>query len=678
MAQDAVEEYLTNVSENTLLKEQDSVDIRSLRDALLKSALTFYERFAAQRKDDPRLREQLANAHFRVGQITREIGSPTQAMSALRSALAIWQPLVDANPKEPELAASLAECYLAMGKLESAGRDFPAALDMLGEARTNLERLVRENPDEPRYQSNQADCYKEIGIALAKLGKANESLEIHKEASAIQEGLIKRYPDSLPYKKGLTENLSAIGFAYYKRPDVEAALKTFHELRDICRGLMKEVSYRAKPTWLLDLLAQTLSNIGNIHKERGEIEEALPYFDESNKYRADLADQHTSVTKYREKLAVSYREIADLEHAAHQDDKAIASIKQAIKVFADLMRSQPETVSFQTDLAWCWDELGVRLDEARNNAEAMQAFEQAVALEKSAIKKTKSADSYRLTLCYYLDNLGEQSVDLGRPAEGLPHYEEAIRIRRELSQTHPGDGKYIAEVVQALVVLGNIKRHMDDVDGARRLFADARKVSEDALKEPPSDPAVQASLAFALTGQGVLLAEEAQPKMAMPLLADAADRFRPIAGRAELADTLARERERRSETLWNLCRVLRDLKVTGDTARFDAERRDLWKTRPPGELVDLALKHLDQAKLIGSGKAPHSDRAAALGKADLNQAADELILAISSGFEDFGRLKSVPASHLLLERPDVKSAIEKLKPVDRVPGAQQGNETKKP
>ena len=39
MAQKAVEDYLTNVSENTLLKEQDSVDIRGLRQDLLKSAL---------------------------------------------------------------------------------------------------------------------------------------------------------------------------------------------------------------------------------------------------------------------------------------------------------------------------------------------------------------------------------------------------------------------------------------------------------------------------------------------------------------------------------------------------------------------------------------------------------------------------------------------------------------
>jgi eukaryotic-like serine/threonine-protein kinase len=678
LAQDAVEEYLTNVSENTLLKEQESVDIRSLRHDLLKSALTYYERFAAQRKDDPRLREQLAKAYFRVGQITREIGSPTQAMSAFRSALAIWRPLVEANPKVHELAANLAECYLAMGKLESSEGNFPAALEVLSRSRTTVEQLVREKAEEPRYQSTLADCYSQIGIALAKLGKANESLEIHEKARAIQQGLIKQYPENLAYKMGLTENLNAIGYAHYKRPDNDAALKTFHEVRDICQALMQEMSYGRKPSWLLNLLALTLSNIGNIHKQSGEIEKALPFFDESIKYRSELADQHPSVTKYRAKLAVSYKEIAELEHDAHQDDKAIGSIKKAIAVYTDLVHSQPETVGFQNDLAWCWDDLGLRLDEARNNAEAKQAFDQAVTLERLAIKKSKSADDYRLTLCYYLDNLGEQSVDMGRPAEGLPHYEEALRIRGELSRSNPEDRRYIAEVVQARVVLGNIKRHLGDVDAARRLFADARTASEDALEKSPDDPRLQAQLAFALTGQAVLLAEEAQPEKAKPLLEDAADWFRQIAGRAEPESTLAQERERRSETLWYLSRVLRDLTLVADAARFDAERTDLWKTRAPGELVAFALKHLDQAKLIGYGKTPLSSRAAVVRDLDLDQAANEVILAISNGFKDLGKLKSAPEWQFLLRRADVKSAIEKRESLEQARGAQQARKTRHP
>ena len=49
MALKAVEDYLTSVSENTLLKQQDSVDIRGLRKELLNTALQYYKNFVNQR-----------------------------------------------------------------------------------------------------------------------------------------------------------------------------------------------------------------------------------------------------------------------------------------------------------------------------------------------------------------------------------------------------------------------------------------------------------------------------------------------------------------------------------------------------------------------------------------------------------------------------------------------------
>ena len=129
MARKCIEDFLIEVSENTLLKEQDSVDIRRVRDALLTTPLKFYERFAGQRKNDPRLRRQLANAYFRIGQIAREIGPPAPAQAKIASGNrveqirrqsrraerrrnrlaeagngrfphgeAIWEPLAKANP----------------------------------------------------------------------------------------------------------------------------------------------------------------------------------------------------------------------------------------------------------------------------------------------------------------------------------------------------------------------------------------------------------------------------------------------------------------------------------------------------------------------------------------------------------------------------------------------------
>ena len=56
MAQQAVDDYLTQVSENTLLKEQDSVDIRGLRRELLENALRYYKRFRQRAEQRPILR----------------------------------------------------------------------------------------------------------------------------------------------------------------------------------------------------------------------------------------------------------------------------------------------------------------------------------------------------------------------------------------------------------------------------------------------------------------------------------------------------------------------------------------------------------------------------------------------------------------------------------------------
>ena len=101
MALKAVEDYLTSVSENTLLKQQDSVDIRSLRQELLNTALKYYKNFVNQRSNDPNLRQQLANAYFRVGEITQEIDSRVEAIEAFRSAQTIWEALAAADPENP-------------------------------------------------------------------------------------------------------------------------------------------------------------------------------------------------------------------------------------------------------------------------------------------------------------------------------------------------------------------------------------------------------------------------------------------------------------------------------------------------------------------------------------------------------------------------------------------------
>ncbi len=167
MAQESVDNYLTSVSENTLLKEQDSVDLRNLRQELLSSALAYYRKFVNQRSGDPRLRRELANAYFRVGLINQEISSPQHALETLRAAETIWKQLVASEPRNDELRGHLAACQLEIGKVQEKIGDFDGALRALAQALAILEPLAARRPDVAAFQANLAECFAKTGVIRA-------------------------------------------------------------------------------------------------------------------------------------------------------------------------------------------------------------------------------------------------------------------------------------------------------------------------------------------------------------------------------------------------------------------------------------------------------------------------------------------------------------------------------
>ena len=136
--------------------------------------------------------------------------------------------------------------------------------------------------------------------------------------------------------------------------------------------------------------------------------------------------------------------------------------------------------------------------------------------------------------------------------------------------------------------------------------------------------------------------------------------FRDLAGRAAPGRDVVLERAWRSETLWDLGRVLRDLKLVVEAEKIEAERLELWKAGSADELVALVNLHLSEATLIGFGKTPLSPPAEAVRDLDLNQAANELKLAVERGCKDLGKLKSRPEWHFLQSRMDVLAGVKTL------------------
>jgi serine/threonine protein kinase len=667
MAKKAVDDYLTSVSENTLLKQQDSVDIRRLRQELLNTALKYYRSFVNQRNDDPNLRQQLANAYFRVGEITQEIDSRAEAIEAFHSAQIIWEALAAANPGSHEFRGRLADCYLAIGKQKRALGDLQGAMTSLNQALAIFEPLGARYPGPELYQSRLADCYSEIGIIQGTLQSGDQGLYNLEKARTIQQALIARYPADSRYRQRLAELINVLGFVYHRRHEFANARPCFEEVQEICQSLLAQVNGGPKPLKLLDLLALAHYNIGTIQVAQGQYQDALDSLERSLKYRVELAALHPSVTKFRENLGETYEVTADIQHRIHQDEKAFSTLERSIDILEKLVQSHPDQAWLHGSLGRSYNTRGFIHDELRDNLRAIPAFEQAVKEQERAIARSPDDNDYKVLLCNHLDNLGEQYVDLGKVDRGLPFYAKEIQIRRQLFTTHPEKRAYLLELAEALSTLGNIQRHAGDSTAARRSFYDARGLLERGAAAMPGEEELQVQLGAALTREATALADLREPEQARALLVRAVTRLADV---SVSSTEKTQRREWQSEALWELAQVLRACKNTAAADKIDDQRVALWHDRPPRELASLALKETTRAALIGYGKTPVPPAALSVRRLDLDQAAANVKLAIAQGFRDLDMIKSHPDSKILLSRQDLQLPIMDMIFPDRPFGEQ--------
>jgi eukaryotic-like serine/threonine-protein kinase len=655
MAQKAVDDYLTKVSENRLLNEQDSVDIRQLRRDLLENALHYYKSFVAERSNDPALRQQLANAHFRVGAITGDIGSAHDAITEYREAQRIWQAEVLVKPNDHQLKVRLADCSLAIGRRQAALGDLQEAMKSFMAARAILEELTGRNSPLVTEQSRLADCYAEIGILQGKLESGDLGLDMLGKATAIQQQMIGHGRGDFARRVRLAEMINALGFVYFKRNDFPAAIRCFHQVQELCVSLTGEITEGPVPVKLLSLLALSHYNVATMLVIDKQLDKAFESFEKSLEYRRALVDTHRSVSSFRENLGNSYREVAIQEQRAGHNERALSTLQKAIDIFETLVRSEPEQARYHAALGRTWNAVGFIHDKLRENRKAVPAFEKAVKEQENAVAKSPADNENKAFLCELLENLGEQYLDLGAVSDAWDPYNRALEIRRKLNVGHPENRGYAKDLADALSRIGTVQRHVGDSTAALKSFGEAREVVEEFLTRERDDPAMRGRLGAAFVRDAWIQSDLHQTGDALKSLQRAIDELKPL---SKLPSGESEGREWLTEALQERARILRTLNQNAEADKVAAERVDLWMGQSANQLAALALAQASRAALIGYGKVLAPEKTSPVRNLDL--AAENLKLAIAQGFVDLSMLKSERDAAILLERDDIKALINGL------------------
>lgn len=655
LARRAVDDYLTRVSEDTLLKSQDSVDLRRLRSELLKTALDYYRAFLQQRRGDPELRREVAEAQYRVGQIMREIGTPGEAVPAFEASIALWDELHAARPADADVRAHLARATMALGEQLTRLPDFPRAFETLARAREMMRRLVADRPDDTSPRLALAECDKELGIAEGEGGEPDRALGRLREAESILRELPAGAAADPANRKRLGDVLNARGFIHARIGQLDEALRAFREFQALCQSLLDQHRDGPPPAELLNRMGLSDYNISTIlyrlHPE--DHRPALEMLEKALAYRNALVVAHPSVNDFRENLAGNLTEIAPLRHEVGRDGDALAAIGRAIEILEALVNSHPEQARYHAELGRALHILGFLRDEWRDNVQGLAALSRARDEEDRAVADAPESDLYRGHLAEILWNLGEQYLDLGRVEEGVPHYRRAVALRRELLGERPGDRTRTLELADQLAMLAAVERSAGDPAAARRWYAEAAGLVA-GLDGASGNREVPILRAAYLLGAARSAADQEQDGPAANLLAQASGILDPLVADAGATDPA---RRRLSEVLWEQARLARRASRANEADRLDDRRRELWSGRPTAELVRLAIEEITLAARVGYGRTPLAGPADSARRRELDLAADHLRLAVALGLTDLSALRGNRDFGLVLGRPDLPAIL---------------------
>lgn len=394
----AVDDLFTQVSENTLLNKPG---LQPLRKELLGRALAYYQRFLEQRSGDPRVQDELASAHFRIGLITEATESIDQAL-----------PLYET-------------------------------------ARERQERLVKAAPHNPARLEAYGNTLNALGTALAKKKQHDEAQRNYTAAAEVRTKLIKLAPQNSEYQRLLANTYMNLGSSVLVSGDRAAARERFEQAQQIRAAALKQDHENRK---LHRDLGKGHYGLANLARQEADEVSAREQYERAAEQFEYVVERDPADLDNRRLLSICYRLLGDLSSTS---DVAAARewygrARARLKPLAD---QNPDVVDYQADLAGLELNRGYLDSDDGQSTAAVAAFSAATEILAPLGTGPDALPRHRRDLAVALRALGSEQIVAGQREQGVTNLQRSRDEFAQLAKDFPDDPDYaqqLQEIAEAL------------------------------------------------------------------------------------------------------------------------------------------------------------------------------------------------------------------------------------
>jgi tetratricopeptide (TPR) repeat protein len=555
-AKDAVERYLSNVTENPNLKQ---ANFHQLRKDLLDTALPFFQKLVEQEGSDPDLQGSRGQAYYRLANLRSEMGELEHAAADYQGALEILKPLAAEFPAVAQYRQNLASSHCDYGyALARLGRR-PEAEDEYHNAIAIQEQLVTSLPAERQYREDLARSHSQLsgvlasnsaGMFVSQTGRTDEAQAECRKALAVRERLAADFPTVAKYHRDVGGALSDLAGLISESGKLTEAVALFEQAirhQELARARDPKDSISLKFLSIHHYnLALLFGDLGRWADSAGEYGQAVAGLEK-------LVADFPPVVEYREMLGVFRMNLGIILADLGRREEAESQHRKAMILQKRLAVEFPTRADHYTYLGGSLDNLATLLVRTGRRTEARDMYDEAIRCGAKALELDQKDTDTRSFLGEHHTRLGMLLAELGRRSEAETHHRQATAIRDKLAKEVHSDPVYQRGAAFSHQSLALFLADVGRSDPAEDEHNRALKIREDLAARSPDVPRNRIDLAANQISLGHLLRDRGRPKEALVRYAKAI---------ADLESILAREnryvpaRDALRDAYWGRARAL--------------------------------------------------------------------------------------------------------------------------
>ncbi len=364
----------------------------------------------------------------------------------------------------------------------------PLRKDLLEKALKHYKYFLEESGGQENIRDEVSAAHFRVGVILqtmGDLGAAEKELLLAKNSleqfQSEQAGNVQRM-------KSLADSFNALGSLYNAERRNEDSIKMFERSTQIRERL---ASLQPQNIEFQRLAANSRMNLGLANVQLGAHQAGITLMREAQQKRQSLLISHPDADKLRRDLAMGWYSLGETEIAEQDLTSAQEALRKAVQEFQTLLAHDSRSMSNRYFLGVSLRLLGGVLSETGEIALAIDAYEDATKPIRSLALGNPDVAAYQAELAVLEMNLGMCYLESHTLDRSLLALQEARNLTSQLLAKDAGNPNLRGDLVAILGALGDLSRRSGNLNEARSLYLEVKKILKDLLESDPKNPLYQ-------------------------------------------------------------------------------------------------------------------------------------------------------------------------------------------